>query len=214
MRLRNVPGAREAVTASAFVINDPASLKGCWHDGYAKGRPLYVEIGSGKGRFLYEMAAQHGDRAYLGIERYSSVLVKAVEKMEGEARDNLRFTLADAERLPFFFAKGEVAGIYLNFSDPWPKERHRKRRLTSREFLARYDEVLAPDGAVEFKTDNTALFDFTLEEAPYGGFEVAYQTRDLHAEALLPAENVMTEYEKKFSAGGNPIMKCILRRRG
>ena len=170
MRLRNIPGADEAVSASPWVIQDPAAKKGHWNEVFGKEQPLYIEVGMGKGQFITELSRRNPEINYIGIERYTSVLYRALQKREllteecGEEFPNLRYLCIDAKDLPEIFGKGEVDRIYLNFSDPWPKERHARRRLTSREFLARYEEILADDGLVEFKTDNRSLFDFSLEE--------------------------------------------------
>ena len=168
----------------------------------------------GKGRFLMDMAVLHPEINYVGIEMYDSVLLRAVqkrEKLETEIK-NLFFIRMDARQLPEVFAEGEVDRIYLNFSDPWPKDRHAKRRLTSRQFFARYDEVLAPEGRLEFKTDNQDLFTFSLEEIPEAGWHLDASTRDLHHDPVLNEGNIMTEYEEKFSSLGNPICKLIASR--
>ena len=148
---------------------------------------------------------------------YDSVLLRALQKREeleeaGEKFSNLVFIRVDARLLPEIFEKDEVDGIYLNFSDPWPKDRHAKRRLESRQFLARYDQILKKDGTIEFKTDNRALFDFALEEVEAAGWTLKEKTFDLHADARLNEGNVMTEYEERFSAQGNPICKYIISR--
>ena len=165
----------------------------------------------GKGRFIMEMAQTHPDVNYIGIERYSSVLLRALQKREGLALDNIYFMCIDAKTLADVFAPGEVDRIYLNFSDPWPKDRHAKRRLTSPEFMAVYDHVLAPEGTVEFKTDNRGLFDYSLESIPAAGWTVDAHTFDLHHSDMAEG-NVMTEYEMKFSAKGQPIFKLIASR--
>ena len=159
-----------------------------------------------------DMAAAHPDINYLGIERYSSVLLRALQKMEETPMPNLRFICMDAADITEVFAKDEVSRIYLNFSDPWPKDRHAKRRLTSRQFFARYDAILKPDGRLEFKTDNQDLFTFSLEEIPEAGWHLDAFTRDLHQDAVLNEGNIMTEYEEKFSSKGNPICKLIASR--
>ena len=163
----------------------------------------------GKGRFLSELAALHPDINYVGIEKYSSVLLRAIEKQQEDPQDNLKFIRMDAEEIAEVFAPDEVERIYLNFSDPWPKDRHARRRLTSRQFLARYDQILVPEGRVEFKTDNRPLFDFSLEEVEAAGWKLSASTYDLHRDPVLNEGNVMTEYEAKFSALGNPIHKYI-----
>lgn len=168
----------------------------------------------GKGRFITELAMRHPENNYVGIEKYSSVLLRALEKREQLPElTNLLFLRMDAEELPEVFGKDEVAGIYLNFSDPWPKDRHAKRRLPSREFLARYDQILKPDGKVEFKTDNRGLFEFALEEAKEAGWTVEQHTFDLHHDEQMVQGNIMTEYEERFSAQGNPICKLIASRK-
>ena len=154
-----------------------------------------------------DMAAAHPDINYLGIERYSSVLLRALQKMEETPMPNLRFICMDAADVTEVFAKDEVSRIYLNFSDPWPKDRHAKRRLTSQTFLGRYYKILKPEGHVEFKTDNKDLFQFSLEQAEPAGWHLDAFTWDLHHDETLNQGNVMTEYEAKFSAIGNPIYK-------
>lgn len=156
------------------------------------------------------MAKEHPEINYVGIEKYSSVLLRAIQKMEQEELPNLKFLRMDAENINQVFGAGEVDRIYLNFSDPWPKDRHAKRRLPSREFLARYDVILKKDGRLEFKTDNRELFDFAVEELEPAGWKAQVVTYDLHSDASLMEGNVMTEYEEKFSSMGNPICKYII----
>ncbi len=211
MRLRNVKGSREQIAENEFVIKNAEQNKGKWAEVFRDGRPIHLEIGMGKGKFLMEMARLHPDIHYIGIEKYSSVLVRALEKMEEEPLPNIHFLRMDAEYITEYFAPGEVEEIYLNFSDPWPKERHAKRRLTSRQFLARYDEILKPEGRVIFKTDNRGLFDFSLEEVQEAGWILDYHTFDLHHSEYLEG-NVMTEYEEKFVQKGNPICKMVIHR--
>lgn len=219
MRLRNIPGAKEVIIESEFVIQNPEGNKGKWEKIFEKKQPLHIEVGMGKGRFLMDMARKHPDVNYVGIEMYDSVLIRALQKLEdlheaGEGLPNLFFMRMDARNLPEVFEKGEVKKIYLNFSDPWPKARHAKRRLTSREFLARYERVLADDGVVEFKTDNRPLFDFSLEEVgEVENWELLAHTFDLHHNEEMMEGNVMTEYEEKFSSMGNPIHKLIATRK-
>lgn len=214
MRLRNIQGSREAVAASTYVAHDPEKNRGKWKEVFGNSHPIHIEVGMGKGRFIMEMAARHPEKNYIGIEMYDSVLLRALQKMEElqEKPANLLFIRMDARTLPEVFEKGEVERIYLNFSDPWPKDRHAKRRLTSRQFLERYDQILAPEGRVEFKTDNRELFEFSLEEAGEAGWKVLASTFDLHHDEELMRGNVMTEYEEKFSSMGNPIHKMIAAR--
>ena len=214
MRLRNIPGAKDAIESSPYVIHEPAQNKGRWNEIFKNNHPIHIEVGMGKGRFIMDMARLHPDRNFVGIEMYDSVLLRAVQKREQLEEDlpNLYFIRMDARNLPDVFEKGEVDKIYLNFSDPWPKERHAKRRLTSRRFLERYDKILAPEGTVEFKTDNRPLFEFSLEEVKEAGWVLDASTFDLHHDAKLMEGNVMTEYEEKFSRAGNPIHKMIIHR--
>ena len=212
MRLRNIPRAESVLEACKEVVKDPESLRGDWNQTFKKEQPLHIEIGMGKGRFIMDMAALHPDINYIGIERYSSVLLRALQKMEQNPLPNIKFICMDAADVAEVFAKDEVDRIYLNFSDPWPKDRHAKRRLTSRQFFARYDLILKKEGHLEFKTDNQDLFTFSLEEVPEAGWKLDASTRDLHHDAVLNEGNVMTEYEEKFSSKGNPICKLIASR--
>lgn len=212
MRLRNIKGAREAIDESPYVILDPENYKSRWNEVFGNDHPLRLEVGMGKGQFIMELARQNPGINYIGIEMYSSVLIRALQKMAEEELPNLKFLRIDARTLPECFAKDEVDRIYLNFSDPWPKDRHAKRRLTSRQFLARYNEILKPDGVIEFKTDNRPLFDFSLEEVRKAGWQLLLCTYDLHHEEELMKDNIMTEYEEKFASKGNPICKLIIDR--
>lgn len=212
MRLRNIPGADEAIADSPHCIQEPMAEKGRWHLIFGNENPIHIEIGMGKGQFIMKLAKEHPDINYIGIERYSSVLLRALQKMEIEPLPNIRFLCMDASIITEVFDKEEVAKIYLNFSDPWPKERHAKRRLTSRQFFERYDKILAGNGVVEFKTDNDDLFAFSMEEVAEAGWTLDAHTFDLHHNPVLNEGNVMTEYEEKFSSLGHPIHKLIARR--
>ena len=212
MRLRNVPGSREAIADSPLAINEPKELKGKWNEEFGNNNPIRIEIGMGKGKFITQLAMENPDINYVGIEKYSSVLIRAIEKCEDIEIKNLRFIRMEAEYIQDVFEKDEVDRIYLNFSDPWPKDRHAKRRLTSPDFMAVYDKILAADGMVEFKTDNKGLFDYSLEAIPEAGWTITAHTFDLHHDPVMCAGNVMTEYEEKFSSMGNPICKLIAMR--
>ena len=211
MRLRNVRGAREALQESDFTVNEPSEYRGKWLELFENNNPLHVEIGTGKGRFLMTLAEQNPDINYIGIEKFSSVLIRAIEKQRELALPNLYFIRMDAENIEEVFAEGEVDRIYLNFSDPWPKDRHAKRRLTSKQFFARYDKILDKNGRVEFKTDNRDLFDFSVESVKEAGWNLSAVTYDLHNSDMNEG-NIMTEYEIKFSEMGNPIHKLIANR--
>jgi len=214
MRLRNITGSREVIAGSPYVIQDALQEQcaGAWGKIFGNGRPIQVEIGMGKGKFIHTMAKEHPEINYIGIEKYSSVLLRAIQKMEQEELPNLKFLRMDAEEITKVFAPGEVDRIYLNFSDPWPKERHAKRRLPSREFLARYHVILKQSGRLEFKTDNRELFDFALGELSPAGWCAESITYDLHSDENLMQGNIMTEYEEKFSSLGNPICKYVIYR--
>ncbi len=214
MRLRNITGSREVIANSTYVIRE-AILEECpgtWHEIFGNDNPVHIEIGMGKGKFIHTMAKENPHINYVGIEKYSSVLLRAIQKMEEEELPNLKFIRMDAENIVKVFAEEEVDKIYLNFSDPWPKDRHAKRRLPSREFLARYDVILKKQGRLEFKTDNKELFEFALEELEPAGWKTEIITYNLHSEGTLVQDNVMTEYEEKFSSIGNPIFKYIIYR--
>ena len=215
MRLKNVPGCRERIADSEYVIPEEELVQtaGKWNERFEKPAPIRIEIGMGKGRFLHELALQNPDINYIGIEKYSAVLLRAVQKMEEDPKPNLRCVRMDAETIADVFAPGEVDRIYLNFSDPWPKDRHAKRRLPSREFLARYDKILVDGGRIEFKTDNRILFDWAVEQLEDTKWKADLITYDLHADPALLEGNVMTEYEERFSSMGNPICKYIISRK-
>lgn len=211
MRLRNVKGSRENIAKSEYAIDEPQAYKGRWKELFQNDHPIHIEIGMGKGQFIMELARQNPDINYIGIEKFSSVLIRAVEKRPELETNNLFFIRMDAEQLEEIFEIGEVARIYLNFSDPWPKDRHAKRRLTSHQFFARYDKILAKDGQVIFKTDNRLLFDFSLEEVNVAGWTLVNHTFDLHNSEYVEG-NVMTEYEQRFVGEGKPIHRMVCER--
>ena len=212
MRLRNIRGAGEKIESSEFVVQNPKEMPNKWKECFGNDHPIHIEIGMGKGQFLHTMAKLNPEINYVGIEMYSSVLLRAIQKMEQDVVPNLKFICIDAKEVAEVFGKGEVDQIYLNFSDPWPKDRHAKRRLPSRQFLQKYDVILKKDGVLEFKTDNKDLFDFAVEELPEAGWQAKVGTYDLHNDEELVKGNVMTEYEEKFSSMGNPICKYIIYR--
>lgn len=208
MRLRNVKGSRETIAVSEFVIQDEESMKGKWREKFGNDNPIHIEIGMGKGKFIIQLAKENPNINYIGVEKFSSVLVRAIEKQTEEQLPNLFFIRMEAEYIGNVFEKGEVDYIYLNFSDPWPKDRHAKRRLTSVQFLERYKGILADGGGITFKTDNRPLFDFSLEQIDEAGWVKDNVTFDLHNSPYVEG-NVMTEYEQKFSEMGNPICRVV-----
>lgn len=239
MRLRNIPGSRDIIAVSEFVVQEPETHKGSWKEVFGNDHPVELEIGIGKGRFLMEMAEKHPEKNFLGIEMYSSVLLRAIQKAEQRTTGaekplpvsvqhrphrpdgcNFRLLRLDAAELPLIFEKGEIRKIYLNFSDPWPKDRHADRRLTSGRFLKRYERVLPKGGELAFKTDNGGLFAYSLEQIRACGWELQFHTFDLHGtgsgeqndssmkEETREYKEIMTEYEEKFVAEGKPI--CML----
>lgn len=214
MRLRNIPGADDVIQASEYAIKNPKDHRGTWKKEFINEAPLYIEIGMGKGRFIIDNALKYPEINFIGIERYSSVLLRALQKIDEleNKPTNIKFICMDAKEITEVFAEEEVDRIYLNFSDPWPKDRHAKRRLPSRQFLALYDKVLKKDGTLEFKTDNRGLFDFAVLELNETKWEAEAITYDLHNDEVMNKDNIMTEYEEKFSSIGNPIMKYIIKR--
>lgn len=209
MRLRNIPGAREVMLENEYVFADPKGMAGTWSEVFGNDNPIHIEIGMGKGKFVTTLAMMNPDINYVGIEKYSSVLLRAVEKQDELQLPNLRFIRMDAEAIRDIFGKYEVSRIYLNFSDPWPKDRHAKRRLTSKEYFERYDVILKPDGEVQFKTDNRELFNWSVEEISATKWSLPVVTYDLHNDDKHNEGNVMTEYEERFSSMGTPINKLI-----
>lgn len=205
MRQRNIKNLEEKLEMnSGFLIREPKELKGRWKEVFGNDNPLYLEIGCGKGKFIFGMAQANPDRNYIAIEGQSNVVLRALEKAEEGRLENLRIFIDYVDDLNDYFDKGELGGIYLNFSDPWPKARHVKRRLTYRKRLANYREVLADGAAIEFKTDNDDLFRFTLEEIEAGGFEIVEMTKNLH-DSSFKAKEITTEYEDRFKTGGKNI---------
>ena len=208
MRLRHIKGAEEEILNSPYVIQQPEAKKGRWSEVFGNNHPIKIEVGMGKGKFIMELAQRNPHINYIGIERYSSVLLRGLQKRGELELSNIFFMCVDAKELGNIFEKGEVSGIYLNFSDPWPKDRHAKRRLTSWVFMIVYDQILDDKGKVEFKTDNRPLFDYSMESIPEAGWKIEMHTYDLHHSDYVQG-NVMTEYEEKFVAKGNPICKLI-----
>lgn len=204
MRLKKVKDAKERVEASEYYVNAPSEYKGKWNELFKNSNPIHIEIGMGKGNFIIGMAKAHKDVNYIGIEMYDSVMVKAVEKLKQEEKPlkNLKLVLIDAMKIDEIF-ESEISRIYLNFSDPWPKAKHEKRRLTSKIFLEKYDRIFKGQKQIFQKTDNNDLFNFSMVLLVENGYELRNVTRDLHSENV--SDNIMTEYEEKFSNAGIKI---------
>ena len=208
MRMRKKKHTEDRMLAcSEILVTEPAAMKGKWKE-RSEGKPVYLEIGCGKGTFVCETAKRNPDNFYIAIEKVRDVLVMAMEKSYNAELKNVVFADVDAEKLGEVFEDGELAGIYLNFSDPWPKKKHAKRRLTYRTFLELYRKVLCDGGVVCFKTDNRPLFDFSLEEMAECGFTLTDLTYDLH-NSEYAKDNVITEYEANFSAKGFSINRVV-----
>ena len=204
MRLKKVKDAKERVEASEYYVNAPSEYKGKWNELFKNNNPIHIEIGMGKGNFIIGMAKAHKDVNYIGIEMYDSVMVKAVEKLKQEEKPlkNLKLVLIDAMKIDEIF-ESEISRIYLNFSDPWPKAKHEKRSLTSKIFLEKYDRIFKGQKQIFQKTDNKDLFNFSMVSLVENGYELRNVTRDLHSENV--SDNIMTEYEEKFSNAGIKI---------
>lgn len=211
MRMRRKPWAEDEIKANPhLVVPDPFQWKGKWHLFFKRDNPIHVEIGTGKGQFIITMARNHPHINFIGLERNISALGVAVRKLKGvqeeTAIDNCCLIAENATQLAAIFAPQEVEKIYLNFSDPWPKRRHAKRRLTHPIFLELYRTVLKPGGEIQLKTDNEAFFEFSLNTLADGGFRLKNITFNLHERDDLP--QVMTEYEEKFVSQGKKIYYC------
>ncbi|MFS0875779.1 tRNA (guanosine(46)-N7)-methyltransferase TrmB [Solibacillus isronensis] len=207
MRLKHKPWAAEYIQQHPdVIIPNPEDYKGKWNEAFGNDNPIHIEVGTGKGQFVLGMALQNPDINYIGIELFDSVIVCALEKIEAENKpSNLRLLKVDGAKLEEFFEKGDVDRVYLNFSDPWPKTRHAKRRLTHEGFLKIYENILVDNGEIHFKTDNRGLFEYSLVSMNEYGMALNYVSLDLHAN--MPEDNIMTEYEEKFSKLGQPIYR-------
>ncbi|GBG94477.1 tRNA (guanine-N(7)-)-methyltransferase [Ligilactobacillus salitolerans] len=211
MRLKNKPWALPLIQENPqYVVTEPQKFRGQWQERFAARQPLMIEVGMGKGRFILEMARQNPDKNFIGLEVQTTATGIALKKQLAANLPNLQFICGDGNEITEMFAPGEVAGIYLNFSDPWPKKRHAKRRLTYRTFLAQYQQIIASDGLLEFKTDNQGLFEYSLASLNNYGMVFDQVWLDLH-HSKEAADNVMTEYEEKFSQKGQPIYKLAAR---
>lgn len=209
MRLKNVKGANEIIIKGTYYVDDPYINKGNWDKVFNNNNPIYIEIGIGKGKFIIENALKYSNINFIGIEKYDSVLVRAIQKSNDLELNNLKLIRMDAKRIEEVFSN-EIDRIYLNFSDPWPKDRHYKRRLTSFVFLDKYEHIFKNNKYIIMKTDNINLFNFSIESLTNSGYTIEFMTNDLHS--LNDIDNIMTEYEEKFSNKGIKINKLIARK--
>ncbi|MFD2869575.1 tRNA (guanosine(46)-N7)-methyltransferase TrmB [Kurthia populi] len=207
MRLRNKPWAEDYLNEHPdLVVSNPEDYKGRWNELFGNDNPLHIEVGTGKGQFITGMAKANPNINYIGIELFDSVIVIAAKKaVEAGQPENLRLLNVNGSKLEEYFAKGDVSQVYLNFSDPWPKTRHAKRRLTHANFLSLYEKVLVDNGEIHFKTDNRGLFEFSLMSLTDYGMKLKLVSLDLHNDDV--EDNIMTEYEEKFSSKGQPIYR-------
>ena len=193
MRLRNVKGKEEIIASSEYIVKNPSEYKGKWKSLFDNNNDIYIEIGMGKGKFIIENAIKYPNINFIGIEKYDSVMVRAIEKLSDKKLDNLKLIVFDAGKIDEVFDK-EIRRIYLNFSDPWPKKRHAHRRLTSLVFLKLYDKVFVDNKEIIMKTDNKGLFAYSIESLSKYGYILENVTLDLQDED----NNITTEYEEKF----------------
>lgn len=209
MRLKKVPGALERIEASDYVIKDRKEYFGKYETLFEKKQPIHIEIGMGKGKFITEMAQLHPEINYIGIEKFDSVLIRALEKQEEMELSNLKLMRLDAEMIDEVF-NHEIDRIYLNFSDPWPKKRHAKRRLTSKEFLKAYDSIFKTTKEIIMKTDNRKLFEYSIMSFTNYGYQIEEISLNLYDDDIK--ENVATEYETKFHNLGYPIYRIVVKK--
>lgn len=206
MRLRHKPWAKDKLEQHPqFVVANPELHKGNWHNVFEKNQPLHIEVGTGKGQFITGMAKANPDINYIGIELYDSVIVAALDRLIEADLPNLKLLNVNAADLGKYFAKNDVDRVYLNFSDPWPKSRHEKRRLTYKDFLKLYEDILVDGGEIHFKTDNQGLFEYSLTSFSAYGLLLKYVSLDFHKSGY--EGNIMTEYEQKFSEMGQRIYR-------
>lgn len=206
MRLRNKPWAKDYLNEQSQIVEaDPAAWRGKWHNRFGNDNPIFVEVGTGKGKFVNELAQRNPDINVIGIELYESVIISGVEQAAEEPKPNLIFLQQNVNDILDFFAENELDRLYINFTDPWPKNRHEKRRLTHRGYLEKYEEVLKDQAEVHFKTDNQGLFEYSLEEMTQYGCSLKNISLNLHNSGM--ENNIMTEYEEKFSNKGMRIYR-------
>lgn len=204
MRLRNVKNKDEILNTSLYLVKNPEENKGKWKEVFGNDKPIYIEIGMGKGKFIIENAISHPDINFIGIEKFDSVLARSLPKIP-EGLDNLLIIRMDALNIDNVFSK-EIDRIYLNFSDPWPKARHHLRRLSSRVFLEKYDNLFLGDRVIYQRTDNQGLYIYSLMSYSENGYILSDISFDLHKDK---EDLITTEYEDKFSNKGMPIYSVV-----
>jgi len=206
MRLRKVKNAKERLTDGYYFIENPKDNKGNWHKVFNNDNPIHIEIGCGKGQFIYTLSKQNPNINYIAIEKFDSVLLRVLEKIKEENIPNLKICIIDANEISEYFNENELDRIYLNFSDPWPKKHHAKRRLTSPLFLNQYRVILNKDGEIHFKTDNRGLFEYSLQSFNECNYSIYNISLDLHKDLEKYPFNITTEFEDKWSKLG-PIYR-------
>ena len=206
MRLKNVKNAKDIINSGKYYLSDIKNYKGNWNNYFNNNNPIYIEIGMGKGKFIIENAIKYPNINFIGIEKFDSVIARAIQKSNEYELDNLVLIRMDAIDVDSIFDH-EIDTIYLNFSDPWPKARHEKRRLTSRNFLEKYDNIFKKDKLIEMKSDNIDLFDFSISSLEEYGYKIIYKTNNLSDE-----DNILTEYEEKFRNKNIKINKLIAKK--
>lgn len=213
MRMRKLPWAEDYLQHASVVVKDPSRMKGSWRQ-VVEGEKLHLEIGCGKGDYWNQMAKQYPQDGWIAIEKNVSVAGIAVRKFDQQEGDlsHMRFIWGDAGSLQDWFDHGEIDVIHLNFSDPWPKKRAHKKRLSSPAFLAQYENVLSKDGVIQMKTDNASLFEFSVLQFQQAGWTIEAFSVDYRREPH--AEDVITEYEKRFLSAGQPIYRAVWSHRG
>ncbi|WP_335871315.1 tRNA (guanosine(46)-N7)-methyltransferase TrmB [Bacillus sp. 2205SS5-2] len=210
MRLRHKPWAKDKLNSyPQYAIGTPQEHKGNWHEVFEDNQPIHIEVGTGKGQFITEMARANPSINYIGIEYYESIIITALDRLIEAELPNVKILSVDAQNLEDYFADGEIDRVYLNFSDPWPKARHAKRRLTHESFLRIYENILVNEGEIHFKTDNQGLFEYSLQSFSFYGLPLTYVSLDLHQSDF--EGNIMTEYEEKFSSKGQRIYRSEVR---
>ncbi|GAB3792149.1 tRNA (guanosine(46)-N7)-methyltransferase TrmB [Virgibacillus kimchii] len=208
MRQRNKPWADEFIESHTdIIIPAPMEKKGSWKEVFGNENPVHLEIGTGKGQFIVGMARKYPHINFIGIEVAKTIIVRAAQKAMDADLPNVKLLHVNAANLLEIFAEDEISQLYLNFSDPWPKNRHEKRRLTYYPFLKQYKQVLDSEGKIILKTDNQGFFEYSLVSFSQFGIKLQEVNLDLHE--VDDPDNVMTEYEKRFSAKGQPIYRCI-----